>query len=266
MTPVKEPRFFAVDSDYGRGLDYYAESFFAGASSFPARGESTPSYLYSESAAARIASDLPPSSHRFIVLLRDPVARAYSMYWHMRRTGHESLTFEDALEAETERLADPEVARTGSFTVGYVYCGSYAQHLSRYRSRFGPESVLVLFHEDLEADPVALLKQACRHVGVDDHFSFQQTERRNVSSMPRSRAVQRLFRLPGWMTVPYRRLVPLGRQLAIHQLVSDWNQKPFAYPPIAPETERVLRARFASGVRDLEAMTGRDLSHWRRPA
>src|SRR5688572_14326389 len=82
----KEVHFF--DRRYGRGLDWY-RSRFAGVTTERVVGEATPAYMYDENAIARIAHDLPDA--RLIVVLRNPVDRAYSHYWRNRSRGRENL-------------------------------------------------------------------------------------------------------------------------------------------------------------------------------
>jgi len=78
----KEIHFFDMDRNYQKGLRYY-ETFFT-----PDKAkisfDTTPNYLYSFEAPLRIKKDLPESCHKFIVLLRNPVDRAWSNYWHWR--------------------------------------------------------------------------------------------------------------------------------------------------------------------------------------
>ncbi len=77
--PVKpEPKFFLRDDEYGKGLEYYANRWFADVEDGKIAGEKSTDYLESPSAAARIARDLPHV--KLIFVLREPVARAYSNY------------------------------------------------------------------------------------------------------------------------------------------------------------------------------------------
>jgi hypothetical protein len=69
--------------------------------------EATPNYLLDPRCAERAASTLPGA--RIIVLLRDPVERAFSHYLHNRRLGHESLTFAEAIAQEQARTAEARI-------------------------------------------------------------------------------------------------------------------------------------------------------------
>ena len=105
-------------------------------------GEAAPLYMYHPLAAERVAALIP--GVRLIVLLRDPVERAYS-HWKERRTeGVEPLGFADALAAEPARIAGEKhrlIAEPGSVSTAfdwysYTARGRYLEHLEPWLSRF----------------------------------------------------------------------------------------------------------------------------------
>ena len=101
----KEVHFFSLH--YDKGLNWYSHQFDI-ATADQRCGEITPYYLFHPLAAERIATALPKV--KLVVLLRDPVDRALSQYFHSKRLGLESLDLEEALIAEPRRLSDAEAA------------------------------------------------------------------------------------------------------------------------------------------------------------
>lgn len=99
----KEVHYFSLH--YERGAHWYGEQF---ADAVPSQccGEITPYYLFHPEAPRRIQELLP--GVRLVLLLRDPVERAVSQYFHSVRLGLEPLSLEQALLAEPERLAGAE--------------------------------------------------------------------------------------------------------------------------------------------------------------
>src|SRR6476646_8031988 len=95
MTRIKELHFF--DRRFDRGVDWYEDQFDPGPQ-HKHFGEATPDYIYDPAARQRMAETLPEA--KFIVMLRDPVERAYSQYWLIKRKGWEDKTFEEALDLE----------------------------------------------------------------------------------------------------------------------------------------------------------------------
>ena len=136
-------------------------------------GEATPFYMFHPLGPARMAAILPNA--RCIVLLRDPVARAYSHYQHERRNGVEQLSFPEALRAEPDRLQGELAVRgVAAFDdpashqrhASYVTRGRYAEQLERLFAHFPRERVLVLFSDDLFANPQGTLERAFRFLDL----------------------------------------------------------------------------------------------------
>lgn len=154
LPPEKELQFFSLH--YARGAQWYA-SRFAEASAGQCCGDITPYYLFHPEAPRRIAELLPQA--RLIVLLRDPVERSLSQYFHSRRLGLEPLDLAAALAAEEERLAGAELqlaAADGRHRShqehSYLARSRYEQQLERYEQSFRKEQFLLLRSEDLFED------------------------------------------------------------------------------------------------------------------
>ncbi len=167
LRPIfKEPYFF--DRHYHRGLRWYG-------CNFPSRRtierlndqigrphvtfEATATYVFDAEVPARIASDL--GSRKFILLLRNPVERAVSAYWHARRMGKETRSLADAVEADMRRCEQDMLWESGRGSrpegepprPAYVRRGIYHEAVSRWQSTFSPEHLLVLQSETMFANP-----------------------------------------------------------------------------------------------------------------
>lgn len=177
----KEVSFF--DRHYGRGEAWYRGQFpsrpwlwLAGGRSgrTPLVGEASPSYLLHPHAPARARALLPDA--RLVVLLRDPVDRAFSHYNHEVALGREPLSFEDALDREPERT-DGELSRLGDtryfsrawWDFTYLARGRYAEQLERWFAVYPREQLLVLASEKLRRDPAAVYARVLEHLGAPPH-------------------------------------------------------------------------------------------------
>lgn len=158
----KEVHFF--DQNYHRGVEWYQEHF-AEAGDRSAVGEASPAYLYDPDVAERIATTLP--GVKILVLLRDPVTRAHSHYWHNRSVGRERMSFEDALEAEESRMAKNDRDR---WRYSYTDRGRYARQLENMLIHIPRDQLLVQTFDELTTDPVTLYKRTCRFIGVSEDF------------------------------------------------------------------------------------------------
>ena len=137
----------------------------------PAVGETSPDYVFDPRAPSRVHA----FAHRMklIVILRDPVERAYSQWRLERRRGTEPLSFEDALDREASELPrELELLRETSgyrdvpFSTSFVARGRYAEQLERWLELFPRQQVLVLLSEDLLADPASVMSRIAQFLEV----------------------------------------------------------------------------------------------------
>lgn len=237
----KEPHFF--DLHWDRGLDWY-RSLFAGWNGQRAIGEATPAYQYDPVALERLAATLP--GVRLVAILRNPVDRAYSHYWHRRARGVEPLTFTDALAAEPQRLARGD--RRARMDFSYVDRGRYLAQLQRAAGLVGRGRLHVLLLDDLRAQPRAAYAGVCRFLDIDDTYVPSELGRQ-VNAHVRFRSV----RLRTWS-------LRLPRPL--RRAVGKVNAEPDHYPPLDPAVRRALAEKFAPEVEQLAVWLDRDLSAW----
>lgn len=170
-TPAKKEIHFLTDR-FERGQDWYIGQFPAVVPVGTLVGEATPYALFHPRAPQRLF-DVAPDA-RIIVLLRNPVDRAYSHYLHERARGHESLGFEDAIAAEPERLLGLDAGlATGEILTSdthkrasYLARGRYARQLERWLAIFRREQMLILRSEDLYADPAATTHRVTDFLGL----------------------------------------------------------------------------------------------------
>ena len=164
---VKEVHFFSLHVQ--RGWDWYAQQFPAGRQGLT--GEATPYYLFHPLAAERIARHCPNA--RLIALLRDPVQRSLTQYFHARRLGFEPLELEAALAAEPQRLEGAEeVLARGERHLShqehsYLSRSRYGPQLERYAALFPPHQLLLLRSEAFFADPAGTAALVWRFLGLD---------------------------------------------------------------------------------------------------
>ena len=129
-------------------------------------GETSPSYIYWETAPYRIWSYNPEM--KWILILRNPVERAFSAWNMERKRGAEELSFAEAVEREPERCREALPLQHRVYS--YVDRGFYAHQLRRLLSIFGTEKCLVLLNEELRNDHQATLRRTFEFLGVDASF------------------------------------------------------------------------------------------------
>lgn len=225
MTKRKELHFF--DRHYDRGLEWY-ERHFTPEPQHRQFGEATPAYMFDKDARSRLAQTLPEA--KIVIILRDPVSRAYSHYWHKRRLGDEPLTsFEDAVAAEPERMASNRVRVRNGYS--YITRGYYMDQIEPMVEAHGRDRVHVLLLDDLTADRVGTLRTLLEFLEVD----------------------------PG----PAQEL-NVGQRNKYRVTTESGDVQPVQYEPMAEATRLRLQELYAESNARLAEFLGRDLSHWQR--
>jgi hypothetical protein len=220
-TPLtKEVHYF--DKNFQRGETWYRMNFpmhgqlrSSGRQTF----ESSPYYMCEPRVPARVAALMP--SVKLIFLVRNPVSRAYSHFQHNVLRRRESLTFEEALEAETERLAgeedrllaDPNYQSMPHQHYSYLLRGRYAEQLLNWRKHFSADQMLVLEAERMFRQPAEVFAEVLEFLGLDS-WAPQSFENLNsgrykqpMSPVTKARLEayfaplnQQLYDLLGWQT------------------------------------------------------------------
>ena len=182
---TKEVHFF--DTNFAEGVQWYRSHF-----STPTQkdgrkmltGESSPYYIYHPHAARRAAKVVPQA--KLIALLRNPVDRAYSDYNHKFREAREHLSFEDAIEAEEERLrgekdkllADESYNSPKYRRYSYLSRGIYVDQLLEWERYFERDQLLVLKSEDFFEKPQEFFERVLGFLGLP-HLETGASGQRN---------------------------------------------------------------------------------------
>lgn len=186
----KEVHFF--DFNFERGLDWYESQFPPEAKEKNLlTGEASPYYLFHPLVPKRVKLLFPDV--KLIVMLRNPVTRAWSHYNHEVRWGFENLSFEEAIAHESERLAG-EVQKMFFDETYYSYNhqhytylsrGIYADQLRTWLELFPKEQFLILQSEAFYANPADTLTQTLAFlelppVEIEDYPKYNAGEYRQI--------------------------------------------------------------------------------------
>lgn len=229
----KELEFF--DLYYSKGLDWYLEQLPADPGTRLV-AEATPTYLSEPGVAELMAADLPGHA-RFLALLREPAARAWSNYWFLRQLGVEGRRWKDVVGPGAE--TDP---------LGYLWRGRYADQLARWDQVVGPDRMHVVVFDDLAADPVTTYAGICRFAGIEV-LEPPGREAVNPSRQPRSARLQHLLQSPH-----------AGR---LRTRLFLWNAQGKPLPRLDPDEHRALKEAYRPYNERLQERLGRELpAHW----
>jgi hypothetical protein len=214
-------------------------------------GEASTSYLAAPEAPARIAAFNPFA--RIIIVLRDPVERAFSQYLMDVREGIETRDFADALEAD-----DRIPSRNWGDAALYTELGMYADQVARYLATFGTHRVLLLESDRLLSEPDAVLAEVEDFLGVTPGLSARSAHGADTNSFAVARsgaalAALRSERVRG----AARALLPLGARRAIKERVL---LRKVVKPAVPESVRELLMDRYAPDIERLRRLTGRELA------
>ena len=238
------------DREYHRGIDWYRAQF-AAATPGQIIGEKTTEYFDTatiDTVAPRFAETCPDA--KFIVILRNPVERAWSALIHHVNAGLVALP-RDPQQAVFD---DTHRACNANHHFRFIERGFYARQLRTLFDHVDPSRVLVLvFEEDIVADPEAGWAKVCDFLGLPEAelVDGNRPENRVRLSPLACRAAFRVRRIPRARGVLRR----IDRLLGLN----PWT------PKMTPETRTRLQETYQAPNRELFALLGRDIASWKDP-
>ena len=283
MSPIKEPNFFAdelrlenfapwfrkqaelrlpAQTEYLRGQ--VAEKFSGGpisewsdylklfqcVTNETAIGEASVSYLWSETASRNIAARFPDA--KILLILRNPMERAFSQYVHMLNFAEAPITFREYVD--TALLSTD--TRIGEL-YPFLRFGLYYEQVKRYLSLFSESQLQIHFYEDFTRDPMSVLKSTFRFLSVDPDFEPDLSLRHMEAKVPRSFFVKNaLKRLGIWDHV--RRNLPSGLRGHLRNAAF----RPREALTLHPADRARLVDYYRDDILNLSKLLGRDLSGW----
>ena len=176
---VKEPRYF--DMYYERGINWYKMNFPSSWQKFVftkfkhkkfVTGEASGAYLQNPHTPKRIHKLNPDM--KLILLLRNPVDRAFSHYKRKVKNGTEKLSFEEVIEQEQSRIEgeqekmknDEKYYSSIYHSLAYLTTGMYAKRLKRWLKYFSMKQILVLENGEFLEDPEKIYNQAIKFLDL----------------------------------------------------------------------------------------------------
>jgi Sulfotransferase family len=214
-------------------------------------GDISPSYLYYAEVSERIKTEL--GHPKIIVVLRDPIDKAFSQYMHLVRDNRETLSFYDALMAEKRHERDGWAALWR-----YSESSLYAAKLKRYLDDFGADQVKILLFAELSRNPQAVLRDIFHFLDIDPNFHPDTSAVLNKSGLPKSRALADFLVKPNVVTTVAKKLVPESISSTIRSALTNLNTG--AKRQIDEKSRAYLGDYFAADVADVEKLLGRKLN------
>jgi hypothetical protein len=260
MSPVKELFFFAPHAVQTDAFDVIRDKkeylrFFEKARGYIAVGEATPIYLWDLDSPKLIHQAVPNA--RIIILLRDPIERAYSQYLRVIKYSGMKASFYDELMRDYK--SQEKLYGTSQL---YVEMGMYYEQVKRYFDIFGREKVKVIIFEEFIQHPEQTVNEVLAFLGVNYAVTAAIRGHYNPDSVPRSPLSRLIFAFFRWLrarNIKFYKILALlpGSlvQLALEKILFKRTQK----PNMEPEAVKFLQEIYYDDVLRLESLLGRSL-------
>ena len=238
----KEIQFFT--RFYNKGENWYRSLFLNSKTAPKFQGEFTPGYLTAHKAPERIKS--LESVGKFVLILRNPVRRAYSHFkWHLRVTG-KSIDFKTFCKS-VPRLA--------------IENGMYFKYISKYLEHFERNQFLILIYEEATSNPERAIKELGSFFDVDETL-FILPGRKNESIIPK---YKKLFNLAHKVSQYLRKkdidFIPnLLIDFGLKKIFGVENNK--IIPQLTLDEKKELYEIYSNDIVNLETLIGRSLDIW----
>ncbi len=247
--PTRRKELYYFDLHYGRGVEWY-EKFFpadADAGQYRAIGEITPYYFFCRECPERIAT---MGIGKLLLMLRNPVDRAWSYYSQKVQNRGFSGSFEDFLTFAQTKW--PVVEQ-----------GYYSRYLRTYLRHFERDQILILIYEQAVANVPSTKRTVAEFLDVSaDRFPATAGERRiNRSHVPKARRAYSLaFQVSRVLRArDFDWVVNTAKRLGIKKAFGVAGE----VPPMTEPTRERLREVFRPEIDELEELLGVSLAAWR---
>ena len=259
---LKEPKYFSslnelfphngigdisVDKYAIKSLSEY-KKLFAGIENKRV-GEASPDtiYFYNKTAPhiKETLGDVP-----IIIMLREPVKRAFSAFMYLKRDSREQLNFRDGLLTEDERLKN-----NWDFIWGYKKCGLYYNQVKTFMDNFS--NVKVVLQEDLKKNTTTVLKDIYSFLAVDENFKTDISIQHNESGVPNNLISKFLLSRDNIVSTVIREIM---KRLIPRNLLEKVASKSLEKISILERDKTYLKPYFYTDICKLEKLINKDLS------
>jgi hypothetical protein len=209
-------------------------------------GEASVSYLYYSDVAARIHTFNPNS--KVVILLRDPVARAFSHYLMDKRLG--------LVNKELVEIFNSEEARDKLNFQQYFLLGNYASQVKKYLSLFGKNNVKIFFSEELKSNRNNTIQNLYRFLGIQN-FELVEYPKHNAYKQPKGIFLQKLYSM-SFIRKNIKKVIP---QYILKRVVDFFFN---STPPSLNNLDKILLKNYYNeDICKLEKLLRKDLTQWK---
>ncbi len=216
-------------------------------------GEASNSYILYEHAPRLIFDDCPNA--KIIMMLRNPIDRAYSQYVMNLRLGK---TLESDFIKEIEMDANSNIVGWGA-NHQYLFIGKYYEQVKRYFDVFPEKQILVCWYDDYKSNSDEVVKSIYKFLGVDGNFEVDTSEKLNTAGVPKFGKLNYWINQFGIISWAKRKFPRSWRSKFKKLMYTEDKEK---IPEMSKHEKDYLINYYKEDVLKLEELLNKDLSHW----
>lgn len=260
---IKEIAYFSINDQYKRGEDYY-HSFFDHYRNEPVVASADTYLLMDYQAIERIYAYNPQM--KFIIMLRNPVDRAYSSYNYSVHYGHHKVysSFLTSIEKEENIAQETHIVTRNN--LGHFYGSLYYQHLSVWMSKFPKNQFLLIKLDDFVKNGTLVANQLSNFLGTDITFELPDSKKLNAHAVPRFKGFEQLLlNRDNLLRKLIRKITPVYiRNLVFKSKVidklHDINRKQQPYAALTASEKETAMNYFKNDLEQMKREFGIDLA------
>ena len=258
MSSQKEPDYFS-DADLQNYGMYYGKNridtikkyhnLFDNNSESKLKGEASVSYLFYKNVPQKIKTYNPEA--KIIIMLRNPIDRAFSHYLMDYRLGLVSDSFEDIIDHKSVNKNEK------LFYQQYIELSEYASQIKRYLDVFNNTKILFIEYEDLKMDVTSIIKKTYLFLGVNQFYDPDLTKKHNTYTMPKNSIIRFVYSF-----VILRNIASLFLPKNLVNRIRVVLFKNDKKPVLLEKTRSRLAQYFTNDITTLTKMLNKDFSRW----
>ena len=257
MSSQKEPDYFSDKAINEQGMYYTKnrvnslakyESLFVQKESV-VYGEASVSYLFYENVAEDIKKYNPNA--KIIIMLRNPIERAFSHYLMDYRLGLISDSFENIIAKKSKHK------NAHLFYQQYIEVSKYATQIQRYLDFFEKENILFIDYEDFKKNVSKTVGKVYSFLNISAEFAADINTKYNTFTMPKNKGIRFIYSFV-FLRKILTFLFPIYLVKNIRVLLFKTDKK----PELLNETRSQLRIIFNDDIKKLEEVLAKNYSKW----
>ena len=254
MSAIKEPDFFSKESIENFG-SYYTSKCVKDVKAYHAlfekkdllNGEASVSYLFFEDVASKIKQY--NNDAKIIIMLRNPVDRAFSHYLMDYRLGLVNTKFEDIVLNHSNK--------DSLFYKQYIEVGKYSNQVKRYVKTFGLKNIHIINYEDFNCSVENEFEKVLSFLNINKSTLGHLNIKHNTFLEPKNKIIKYIYKINFIRTNISRFLSP-----NIASMTKKIFFKKESKPILKDSTRKTLTELFRSDIESLSRITKNDFSKW----